>query len=230
MQKVVNRSSVVINPKLKIPRCMALEKYILKQPSKIVDRRQTVATDVRSKAPERNILEKSSKIVERRQTVVTGNSGTTKKAVPIGARGRKRRTVNLMFIGITPNPNNRILLQPSTSVNGTIGHSSMQPMQLNPQPAIPRSATPRPATTSNPRKTTPEAPTSRQPNSSTPLRSYGKAPSTPFRKLTFSPSPPGNVTEDMPSKDDTTVSFAEICSSPTFGTLRYSSSSTNNED
>jgi len=215
-----NHSNVSMNLKIRIVRNMTLESYLLSQPSQVVQRRQTVATETAQ----------PSKVVQRRQTVAAGTapplSGTARKNIPIGARGRKRKTVNLLFIGMRPNPNGCILSQPQqttqngdvTVANGRSTDPTSSSMSPSPQFATPPS--PPSATTS--RQTTPRTPTSRP--SAPPLRSYGR-PSTPFKQLTFSPSPPSNVSPAMTNKDDTTLMFDEmLCSSPSFGSLRYAAS------
>lgn len=87
--------NICLTPKVGITRDLALEKHLLEQPAKIVQRRQT--TQVALKIA---------------------------KNIPIGFRGRKRRSIQLLFIGIQPNPDGRMCsprVQPSiNNISGSI--------------------------------------------------------------------------------------------------------------
>lgn len=80
-------AGITFYPKIKILRKMDLERHLLTRPSKLVHRRQT----------KKNEPAPASKIVQRRQTVASNvvappNLNSTIKNIPVGARGRKRRT------------------------------------------------------------------------------------------------------------------------------------------
>lgn len=106
------RYHVTFVPKVKLIRDIGLEKFVLKEPSAqpINQRRVTLG------APNQY---QPKKIVQRRATNVQLKSV---KSVPFGARGRKRRTVNVLYIGIAPNPDGRPVAAQSTAEN--VAHSS----------------------------------------------------------------------------------------------------------
>lgn len=94
LKKRIQNENICLDPKVKIVRNLAMEKTILKNPAgPIIQRRVTF--DTRStKGP--TMLKKVSK-------------------VPFGARGRKRQTVSIAFIGLQPNPDGRNLAVAGTS-------------------------------------------------------------------------------------------------------------------
>lgn len=96
MKKWAIQNGVCFDPKVKIVRNLGLDKYILRQPSaaSITQRRAT-------HVPPNPSNNQPKKIEQRRATgpAMLKSIGS----VPFGARGRKRQTVNLLYVGIKPN-------------------------------------------------------------------------------------------------------------------------------
>ncbi|XP_031634311.1 uncharacterized protein LOC116347737 [Contarinia nasturtii] len=86
-------NDVLFDPVVKIERNLDMEKYLLKKPA--------------------------GKIISRRLTTGAALIPKTTKQIPFGARGRKRQTINLVNIGIQPNPDGRKLVQ-SNQVSSTL--------------------------------------------------------------------------------------------------------------
>lgn len=119
-------ANINMNPTLTVVRSVSLEKDLLRQPSKLVKRRQTGV--VQPLHP--------SKIVERRHTSVVAPPVASPdaqprtlnpKKIPFGARGRKRKT--LLFIGLCPN------LEKSLSKQTSAGPSQQATARLSPIPS-----------------------------------------------------------------------------------------------
>lgn len=86
------RNNISVDLTVKITRNIPLEKLILKNPAgRLINRRNTVATGTPKGRP-------------------TLKSITN---IPIGARGRKRKTISLAYIGLQPNPDARNLVRPA---------------------------------------------------------------------------------------------------------------------
>lgn len=79
MQKQLDRLGLSFTPKVRIARDFYFEKFMLQNPSRPKNR----------VAP-----------VQLRQSFAN---------IPIGVRGRKRKTMNVVFIGVAPNPDGRVL-------------------------------------------------------------------------------------------------------------------------
>lgn len=90
------REHISFDPKVKVVRDIALDKHILKKPSaKVINRRLTTVGLV--------------------STPTTMKKGKKVTQVPFGARGRKRKTLNIAFIGLQPNPDGRKLVADTSS-------------------------------------------------------------------------------------------------------------------
>lgn len=81
MEERARQFDICFTPRVMIDRNMALEKYLILKPGKIIQRRKTTAPVALK----------------------------TTKNIPIGVRGRKRRGVPLLFVGLRANPDGRIL-------------------------------------------------------------------------------------------------------------------------
>lgn len=195
MHQLAKNFNISFDPKINIVRDLGLEKGILSRPS--------------------------NRIGSRRHTEDTRPKSTVAmKNVPIGARGRKRRTVNVLYLGFSPNLDGRTLtrisqqqsnVQIAPNVDGpNLTQTPLQQSngQSGDQLAQSSALTSILPSTSGNRQSTPVA-----------TRTYSRARISPFRRLTFSPSPPTNVC--IESADDTTI---EILDDVSMGSLHYESS------
>lgn len=142
-KKIFERQNISVDVNATIVRNIGFEKAVLKIPAgKIVERRNTTAAGKVDDHPTSKTVKKvpigfentvlktqAGKIVERRNTTAAGkvtDRPTLKavKKVPFGARGRKRRTLNVLFIGIKPNPDGRKLVHQVNFVACTAGETT----------------------------------------------------------------------------------------------------------
>lgn len=88
------QENVSFDPKVIIARDLELERYILHQATAMPINQRRATQTVQNHQPK--------KIVHRRDTVAVTLKNVT--SIPFGARGRKRGTSNLIFIGTNPDP------------------------------------------------------------------------------------------------------------------------------
>lgn len=186
VKKWATENKVSFGPKAIIVRDIGFEKFILK----------------RQAAP----------IIQRRATVAAGNEKAKNKNIPFGARGRKRTTISIAYVGIQANPDGRKLGGPRTyaraqSLSLPSGSSAIQtPNQLaNKTPSNPnggKMAQPR---------TYARAQSTSLPSGSTTIQTPN-----PLTNITTSPNP--NATADTTLELDT-------FDSPFMGRLNYDSDS-----
>lgn len=188
----VSRLGITLYPKVKIERCKDFERFLLVGPQNVSVAKNQI----------------------RRSVPVTLKKC---KDVPIGARGRKRKT--LMFIGINANPDGRRFLQPPASASRTPMVQPATP-NLNVRQLTPASASRAPMV----QPATPES-SSFQPAK----RTYARASSTPFPTGTINHRP---RVVSFPLLDDSPVApvgnvtdtSLEVNFDDTFGCLHYDSS------
>lgn len=92
------QEKVSFDPKVKIVRDLELERYILQQATA-----QPAARPINQRRATQNVQNhQPKKIGHRRDTAPVTLKNVT--SIPFGARGRKRGTANLIFIGTNPDP------------------------------------------------------------------------------------------------------------------------------
>lgn len=133
-------------PPFRYPNAVELMSRALKNSAEVqkISVNSSVKID-RNLGLEKLMLEKSAaRIIDRRATVNTGRAVVLKQntSIPFGARGRKRQTSSLLFIGLQPNPDGRqlVVAGPSTGnveLNITPGRRTYSRATSTPMPSAP---------------------------------------------------------------------------------------------
>lgn len=174
---------IKLYPKVKVERSLVFERHLLAGPQ--------------NRAPNSGHPNQVRRTLPSQQT-----------SVPIGARGRKRKTIVLLFVGCAPNPDGRLqYATPPINQQASV-LVDQQPSNLDNRQVA---------------NDLPTSPPPRQPAK----RTYARASSTPYasmvrhrpRGLSF-PAPDELVTDPSPNESSIDIAFGD------FGRLHYDTSDT----